>query len=122
MRAARSEVRRAPILLPPARRTGHRRDVPRRPAPRPSTTVDQWGHPGHWRALARVVGPVPIPTLEVMPKRSRSSGVTVRHFNPGTDWTLPEARRLVRAGYTVDHVEHVTGWPLPAIAVQLGRA
>jgi hypothetical protein len=26
-----------------------------------------------------------------MVKRSRSIGVKVGHFNPGTDWTLPEA-------------------------------
>lgn len=46
-----------------------------------------------------------------MGRRSRNSAVTVQQFDPGTGWTLLEARELVRTGYTPEHVERLTGWP-----------
>lgn len=51
------------------------------------------------------------------PHDSRSAGaVTSRVFDPGTGWTLSEARELWYQGYSVEHVERVTGFPTAMIS------
>jgi hypothetical protein len=51
------------------------------------------------------------------PNDSRSAGaVTKRVFDPGTGWTLPEARELLQQGYSVEHVARVTGFPAAMIS------
>lgn len=56
-----------------------------------------------------------------MPRRVRANAgkttrtprhpVTVKTVDPGTDWTLDQARSLIRQGYTLEHVAKRTGWP-----------
>jgi hypothetical protein len=43
--------------------------------------------------------------------RSPAGEVTRRVFDPGTGWTLPEARALLEQGYSAEHVAKVTGYP-----------
>jgi hypothetical protein len=43
--------------------------------------------------------------------RSAAGAVTSRVFDPGTGWTLPEARKLLEQGYSAEHVAKVTGYP-----------
>jgi hypothetical protein len=51
------------------------------------------------------------------PNDSRSAGaVTSRVFDPGTGWTLPEAREMWHQGYSVEHVSRVTGFPAAMIS------
>lgn len=51
------------------------------------------------------------------PNDSRSAGaVTSRVFDPGTGWTLAEAREMWHQGYSVEHVERVTGYPAAMIS------
>jgi hypothetical protein len=46
------------------------------------------------------------------PSQGRSAGeVTTRVFDPGTGWTLDEARDLLAQGYSPEHVSKVTGYP-----------
>ena len=52
------------------------------------------------------------------PDQGRSAGeVTRRVFDPGTGWSLPEARELLNQGYSPEHVAKVTGYPARMIAV-----
>lgn len=36
-------------------------------------------------------------------------------FDPGTGWTLDEARALLGQGYSLEHVVARTGWPRPMV-------
>jgi hypothetical protein len=46
------------------------------------------------------------------PTQGRSAGeVSRRVFDPGTGWTLQEARELLAQGYSAAHVAKVTGYP-----------
>jgi hypothetical protein len=46
------------------------------------------------------------------PSAPRGAGaVTSRVFDPGTGWTLAEARELLSQGYAVEHVVRTTGYP-----------
>lgn len=46
------------------------------------------------------------------PHEGRSAGeVSRRVFDPGTGWTLDEARALLAQGYLPAHVTKVTGYP-----------
>jgi hypothetical protein len=46
------------------------------------------------------------------PNQGRSAGeVSKRVFDPGTGWTLGEARALFAQGYSAAHVTKVTGYP-----------
>ena len=49
--------------------------------------------------------------------RSPSSQVTSRVFDPGTGWSLPEARKLLEQGYSAEHVAKVTGYPEKMVSV-----
>ena len=61
---------------------------------------------------------VPRKSRMTWPNDSRSAGaVTKRVFDPGTGWTLPEARELLQQGYSVEHVARVTGFPAAMINV-----
>jgi hypothetical protein len=46
-----------------------------------------------------------------------AGGVTSRLFDPGTGWTLQEARGLLDQGYSAAHVARLTGYPEPMIRV-----
>jgi hypothetical protein len=48
-------------------------------------------------------------------RRSLNGPVSVRQFDPGSGWTLDEARDLLDQGYAVAHVERRTGWPRPML-------
>jgi hypothetical protein len=48
--------------------------------------------------------------------------VSVRRFDPGSGWTLDEARALLDQGYAVAHVERRTGWPRPMLLAGRRRA
>ncbi|MCW2693692.1 MAG: hypothetical protein JWM48_923 [Mycobacterium sp.] len=52
---------------------------------------------------------------------AKASEVTSRQFDPGTDWTLPEARTLLEQGYTPEHASRLTGWPVPMLLAQPRR-
>lgn len=53
------------------------------------------------------------------PAQGRSaSEVTRRVFDPGTGWTLGEARELLAQGYSAEHVSKVTGYPARMIQAQ----
>jgi hypothetical protein len=46
------------------------------------------------------------------PEQGRTAGaVTKRVFDPGTGWSLSEARDLLDQGYSPEHVAKVTGYP-----------
>jgi hypothetical protein len=52
------------------------------------------------------------------PTQGRSAGeVTRRVFDPGTGWSLDEARALLAQGYSPAHVSRVTGYPERMIRV-----
>ncbi|HSP36599.1 MAG TPA: hypothetical protein VLR26_02470 [Frankiaceae bacterium] len=52
------------------------------------------------------------------PNDSRSNGaVTIRVFDPGTGWSLAEAREMLTQGYSAEHVARVTGYPERMIAI-----
>jgi hypothetical protein len=46
------------------------------------------------------------------PRKGRQprSEVTTTRVDPGTDWTLDQARDMLDQGYTADRIEEVTGW------------
>ena len=48
-------------------------------------------------------------------KRPANSAVKVRMFDPGTNWTLAEAREMLSNGYSVEQVVRLTGWPRPFV-------
>jgi hypothetical protein len=48
-------------------------------------------------------------------KRPTNGPVSVRRYDPGTGWTLEEARQLLDQGYSAEHVESRTGWPRPML-------
>jgi hypothetical protein len=51
------------------------------------------------------------------PKDSRTAGAVTRSvFDPGTGWTLGEARELLSQGYSPVHVAKVTGYPVAMIS------
>jgi hypothetical protein len=51
------------------------------------------------------------------PNDSRTAGaVTKKVFDPGTGWTLGEARELLTQGYSAQHVAKVTGYPVAMIS------
>jgi hypothetical protein len=53
------------------------------------------------------------------PEQGRSAGaVTSRVFDPGTGWTLDEARALLQQGYSAAHVAKVTGYPERMVATK----
>lgn len=55
------------------------------------------------------------------PNRS-ASPVEVRSMStPKPGWTLEEAIDLLEAGYTPEHVEHLTGFDARHVAAQLNR-
>ena len=53
------------------------------------------------------------------PSAGRTTGgeVTSRVFDPGTGWTLAEARGLLEQGYSPAQVARRTGYPEPMIRV-----
>lgn len=51
------------------------------------------------------------------PNDSRSAGAVTRSvFDPGTGWSLVEARELLGQGYSTQHVSKVTGYPVAMLA------
>jgi hypothetical protein len=53
------------------------------------------------------------------PNSGRSAGeVTSRVFDPGTGWTLPEAREMLLQGYSAAHVARITGFPERMVATK----
>jgi hypothetical protein len=54
-------------------------------------------------------------------KRRAASPVRVRRHDPGTGWSLDQARRLLDQGYTIEHVEARTGWPRPMLVAPPSR-
>lgn len=55
------------------------------------------------------------------PNDSRTAGaVTKSVFDPGTGWTLGEARELFSQGYSASHVAKVTGYPVAMISAGAG--
>jgi hypothetical protein len=54
--------------------------------------------------------------------RTTAGGVTSRVFDPGTGWTLQEARGLLEQGYSSAHVARLTGYPEPMIRVGTSHA
>jgi hypothetical protein len=56
------------------------------------------------------------------PNDSRSNGaVTSRVFDPGTGWSLSEAREMFTQGYSAEHVARVTGYPERMISAGVGQ-
>jgi hypothetical protein len=55
-------------------------------------------------------------------RRSLNGPVRVHRFDPGSGWTLDEARGLLDQGYSVTHVERRTGWPRPMLLAGGRRA
>jgi hypothetical protein len=52
------------------------------------------------------------------PSAGRSAGgVTSRVFDPGTGWSLQEARELLAQGYSPAQVAKRTGYPEPMITI-----
>jgi hypothetical protein len=57
------------------------------------------------------------------PNAGRSAGsVTSRVFDPGTGWTLEEARGLLAQGYSPAQVARQTGYPEPMICFGTSHA
>jgi hypothetical protein len=60
--------------------------------------------------------------LPATPSTSRSGPVTVRSMSdPRDGWTLEQALDLVAQGYTLAHVEELTGWHAKQLEAQLRR-
>ena len=58
--------------------------------------------------------------LPVTPSTSTSGPVTTRPLsNPRNGWTLPQALSLVSQGYTLAHVERLTGWNAKQLEARL---